>query len=36
MAKEEKKEKKVLKFQGQIKEIPVDDLIPYELNNKIH
>lgn len=28
--------KKVLKFNGEIKEITTDELIPYEFNNKIH
>lgn len=30
------KEKKVLKFKGEIKEISLDKLIPYEFNNKVH
>lgn len=30
------KEKKVLRFKGEIKEIALDKLIPYEFNNKIH
>lgn len=30
------KEKKILKFKWQIKEVDVKDLIPYEFNNKIH
>lgn len=30
------KEKKVLKFEWVIKELDIDKIIPYELNNKIH